>query len=296
MTSILASYHPLAAAMKAIQEKLDLNAANWTAANAQQALFLKRLPRLVSEAEYIAGIKTGIGRDAATINKWLSKHDFTVTFKEFGPSELGLASILDHSCTFIRHGIATTIVGPENRLYDAVRLTSGLSFTRAAGHPFPIVQIQGLYDSWTVITQFHEELHGSTLIDRASLILGARQPASKEHTSLVLPMIDVSIQADVRWMHGLSIGGYVLKQAMQEDMLRLNQYGGNRTSIARDSEPLTAAQMQRQLVFDDQFLLIAGSGCGPDESRFLVAVIDCEAWSNPGNFNTLISASYRDPE
>jgi hypothetical protein len=168
------------------------------------------------------------GRSSQELNSFLQDLGCGLTVPEFGPPHIGGAAVYEADIRFARPGVVETlqIEGtpyPSVTMYKGVRTWNEGPFS-TSGTP-RLAQIRTTGDEEVYLIPCTDQLSGMGLLQFVLQQVRAKSTLEEEESGLRFPMAHLSQRLDLRFMHGMELGGHQLHVALQENSVALDHLG-----------------------------------------------------------------------
>jgi hypothetical protein len=197
-----------------------------------ETFYLSYLPHVKGFPE----IESIASKSAEAINKFLAERGFSIRLEEFGPDELGTASVLDLLVKWMQTGKLVDISTSDKIVYPGVHLEHSVDFFISPKHKHPIAKISSQTQTDHVyMIMLDQPVEGFDLVRLAHGLSTQRLVPTSEYEGLHFPMVDYDQEIDISFLCGLQTHDqtgqlWFINQALQQNKLRLDEHGARAQS------------------------------------------------------------------
>lgn len=208
--------------------------------------------------ETLEGLKTEASTSADVLNKFLTDNGFEPMFRQLSPGGVGAAAILDMLVQWAVEASITSLTTYDSTLnrtqHSAFEIPRhGLEVFDVPGQSKPLVKLNTKEGGAVWLIMADRPQHGLDLVDLAVHSLANRTSADTQWiSSVVVPMLEIDIKANLDWMLGVNAGDHIIDQAFQMFKLRMNQEGA-RVKVATGFATARGQRVATPLRFDSPF-------------------------------------------
>lgn len=217
--------HPRYSALKKAYEYLATD--KWIPINEGQESFLEPLKGITEDLKHIDEIKSLVSTDAAELNKMLEEENFSIRFQPFNQNEFGVVSILNALFKWLEIGEEKSII-VDNVSYSAFSLNN-FNCHNVNGQIIFRLKTQNMKDTVCIAIPNNEKIAEQSGYGWASNIIinlfNKRERKILEYDSIYIPMVDLRCNEDISFLVGMKTGLYTITQALQESILKMNEFG-----------------------------------------------------------------------
>lgn len=226
---------------------------------------------------------------AEEINRFLKERGFSIKVDEIVEGAFGIVGILDLMVEWLSVGGVEDIKYLDT-LYSAVNLSTNVSYFSLPNGEI-VVEVETKSNDSVYMVMFKEPEDGLTAEDASCFFMDILNDTDKilspKYEGVIFPMVDLNIQPDVSWIHGLTNGEWFISEAKMQCKLRMNQFGARAQAafVASMARCLVVEKPKPRFIIDRPFLMWISR---PGVSRPLfTAYVDCDSWKDPGDLSVV---------
>ena len=283
--SLSACPYSILVALDAFEKNLG-NGRAWTPVNQQQDALINWRETCGADISRLGDVVKGLCSSSADeLNKFLSDNGFSIKLDPLGPDDLGAVGILDLLVEWLNAGSEQSIRGQDGKTYAGVRIKNAAVLDIRGTHYAARLETKDGTCAYIMpddrpADQF--QLMGR--VNDANAFASAMKH-SRKYKGVDFPMVNMRVREDMSWLLGMNTVGedhspWRITQALQENRLRMNQFGARAQSA-------TAVAVTRGISFEQPFVVdrpfivwFTRPGC---TRPLFAAWVDYSDWSNPGD-------------
>ncbi len=257
--TMAADYATLARALITLGR--ELNSTQWYPVNEEQRRLLRWCMRHRTAVEALRGLLVQAGSDFRSLNEACVQHGWPEMFQAFDGDGLGVLALLDLALRWEHEATRTTLRARNSNSYPAFRVpAAGAEFYRLRGSDQPLVRLRSVQNSgpnasrrqsvWLMIKD--RPADGFELIRTAEEAMDQCRPELRPSCKVIVPMIDLNVDAELTELLGLANGSHQITQARQGLRIRMNEVGA-RAEVATVAV-VTKGGSRPAYEFDQPFL------------------------------------------
>jgi hypothetical protein len=283
--SLSACPYSVLVALDAFEQKLG-RGRKWKPVNRQQDALLNWRQQCGADLPRLGDAVKGMcSQDAGALNKFLADNGFNIRLSPLGKDDLGAVGILDLLVEWLNAGDKQSIRCKDGKIAEGVRIKDAEVLDLNGSDCAVRLETKDgtrvyIMPSPRPADQF--QLMGRVMTANAE---AGKARRSEEYKGCDFPMVDMLVQEDVSWLRGMCTVGqdnspWTVTQAMQENRLRMNQFGA-RAQSATAMVVTRGISFEQPFVVDEPFIVWFTK---PNCTRPLFAAwVDYSDWRNPGD-------------
>lgn len=238
-----------------------------------------------SSLPQLDGLASMASNSASELNAFLVSHGYDPLFREFTQGGVGSATVNDLLIQWNEQAMLTELpaVPPGSHtleVFPAFEVTQqNFELFDLPNDSYAVkLSADGGFAVWLLQVDDPPERQYD-LLDRANDTMADKVPVDPDrapYNRVVVPCMDLNLQSDLVWMHGMNKNDHVIDQAVQVLRIRMNELGARTQSATALGTTRSSPSARRRLMFNKPFY---GWFTGPDSSvPFSVFYSTPEAW------------------
>jgi len=226
--------------------------------NVTQRMCFEWIGKHRDDLKKITGLKAKVSKYADVLNKFLTDNKFDPMFEKLDTeSQLGVVSILDKLVEWLNGPGEKITIYTEDGKKDGFSLpVSGVTvYKTSANEDCFVAKLHTKTDDilWVCTGYWGEKLDGIDIATVAFDVMGSKLEVDEQYEGIHIPMVDFDIKPDISWVCGMSVGVFVVEQAIQQFKMRMDETGA-RVKVATGMTLRKCASFEPQpLIIDKPF-------------------------------------------